>query len=63
MNDQTESREAIHEDLHEKPFDLSALKVELNNVTIMYGPAGATIRQAEKAMMAYISILCEGAAK
>ncbi len=39
-------------------FDLSKLKMELNTVTIMYGPPDATIRQAEKAMMAYINALC-----
>ena len=44
----------------EPAFDLSKLKMELNTVTIMYGPPDATIRQAEKAMMAYINALCLG---
>lgn len=38
-------------------FDLSRLKVEMNNVTIMHGPPSATLKQAEKAMMAYLEIL------
>jgi len=40
-------------------FDIEKLKVELNNITIMYGPPDATIRRAERAMMAYISVLCD----
>jgi len=42
-----------------EPFDLNKLKIELNNITIMYGPPDATIRRAERAMMAYISVLCD----
>jgi len=43
----------------EPAFDIENLKVALNNITIMYGPPDATIRQAERAMMAYISVLCD----
>jgi len=43
----------------EPAFDLNKLKIELNNITIMYGPPDATIRRAERAMMAYISMLCD----
>jgi len=43
----------------EPAFDLNKLKIELNNITIMYGPPDATIRQAERAMLAYINALCE----
>jgi hypothetical protein len=43
----------------EPAFDLNKLKIELNNITIMYGPPDATIRRAERAMMAYISVLCD----
>jgi len=42
----------------EPAFDIENLKVALNNITIMYGPPDATIRQAERAMMAYLSELC-----
>jgi hypothetical protein len=43
----------------EPAFDLNKLKIELNNITIMYGPPDATIRQAERAMLAYINALCD----
>ena len=43
----------------EPAFDLNKLKIELNNITIMYGPPDATIRRAERAMRAYISVLCD----
>jgi hypothetical protein len=43
----------------EPAFDPNKLKVELNNITIMYGPPDATIRRAERAMMAYMNVLCD----
>ena len=42
-----------------EPFDLNKLKIELNNITIMYGPPDVTIRRAERAMVAYINALCD----
>ena len=42
-----------------KPCDWNELKVQLNNVTIMHGPASVTLAQAEEAMLRYIGYLAE----
>lgn len=39
--------------------DWSKLKMELNTVTIMHGPANVTLKQAEEAMLRYINYLQE----
>ena len=42
-----------------KPCDWNELKVQLNNVTLMHGPASVTLAQAEEAMLRYIGYLAE----
>ena len=42
-----------------KPCDWNELKVQLNNVTLMHGPASVTLAQAEEAMLRYIGYLVE----
>ena len=41
----------------ERPTDWERLKVELNNLTVMYAPGSITLAQAEEAMLRYITYL------
>ena len=43
----------------DEDYDWAELKVQLNNVTIMYGPAKVTLEEAEEAMCRYIGYLAE----